>query len=465
MATTNVIPMPVPLNVLESELLNLAAHITAAQCRFLKLLAEFDNRHGWTGDGIYSCAHWLSWRASMDIRTATEHLRVAHALPHLPKITEAFAAGQISYSKVRAITRLTGSDSSTLTRMAAELAAGVSDEKYTTVADTETAERVLLNIALSGTASHLESVVRAVRRQHTPPGRAAARRSLSWQWDDDGSLVVKARLTPEEGASLIAEIDALVPARAPITHPADQPPEDLDERATEQEPGPATDRLAARRADALLALVHGSADEESGPVVERGNAQVVIHFDTTTGTSRIAGGPEIPAATAERLSCDARVQILLDDKTNNRMYMGRARRLATPSQIAALIARDGERCLFPGCTHTRHLQCHHVLSWLFGGPTDIDNLLLICAFHHGTIHDHGYQIYRVSDRWEFRRPDGTPIPAPTPLSGNTESLIEMNTHDQIRITENTLTPHWGGERLDLDIVLAALLPTRIPTAA
>ncbi|MGH3584804.1 MAG: hypothetical protein ACRDQ0_00630 [Pseudonocardia sp.] len=81
------------------------------------------------------------------------------------------------------------------------------------------------------------------------------------------------------------------------------------------------------------------------------------------------------------------------------------------------------------------------------------------------IHDHGYQIHRQPGRWEFRRPDGTPIPTPTPLSGNTESLIEMNTEDQIRITENTLTPHWGGERLDLDIVLAALLPTRIPTAA
>ncbi|MGH8963967.1 MAG: DUF222 domain-containing protein, partial [Actinomycetes bacterium] len=144
--STNIIPLPATsIEGLEDELLNLAGHIAAAECQFLTLLAEFDDRRGWVGDGIYSCAHWLSWRAGMGIRTATEHLRVAHALQRLPRITEAFAAGQISYSKVRAITRLTGSDSSTLTRMAAEIVAGVSDEKYTTVADPDRAERVLLN--------------------------------------------------------------------------------------------------------------------------------------------------------------------------------------------------------------------------------------------------------------------------------------------------------------------------------
>ncbi|MGH3585425.1 MAG: DUF222 domain-containing protein, partial [Pseudonocardia sp.] len=232
MSDVNVIPLPTKsLEVLEDELLNLAAHLAAAECRFLKLLAEFDDRHGWAGDGICSCAHWLTWRAGMGIRTATERVRIAHALQNLPKITEAFAAGQISYSKVRAITRLTGTDTATLTRMAAELAARDTDQDLTTVADPDRAERVLLNIALSGTASHLESVVRAVRRQHTPPGRAAARRSLSWRWDEDGSLVVNARLAPEEGAALIAQLDALVQPRAPITHPTDQPPEDLDERA------------------------------------------------------------------------------------------------------------------------------------------------------------------------------------------------------------------------------------------
>jgi hypothetical protein len=453
------------LSELESELLGLAGHIAAAECRFLQLLAEFDDRDGWAGDGIRSCAHWLSWRAGMNIRTAVERLRVAHALHNLPLITEAFAAGQLSYSKVRAITRITGSDTATLNRIAAEIAAGTSDLRHTMVADPETAERVLLNLALSGTASHVETLVRAVRRRHTPPADTAARRSLTWHWDDDGSLILRARLTPDAGATLIAAIEALVPARIPVSHPVPPSPDDLDDRAREQEPGPAADRMEARRADALLALVTGR-DREDGPVVERGTTQVIVHFDATTSTARLQNGPEVPASTAERLACDARVQVLLNDREGNRMYLGRSRRLATPAQIAALTVRDGEGCQFPGCTHTRHLHAHHLQHWLHGGPTDIDNLVLVCSFHHGAIHDHGYRIHRLPGRWEFLRPDGSPIPTTAqPLTGNTESLIEMHTRARLRIDHNTLTPDWYGDRLDPDPILDALLPRRITTAA
>jgi hypothetical protein len=110
----SVIPFPTPLQAmttpkLESELLGLAGHIAAAEARFLQLLGEFDQRGGWAGDGIRSCAHWLSWRAGMSRRTAVERLRVAHALRNLPRISAAFGAGRVSYSKVRAITRITGS--------------------------------------------------------------------------------------------------------------------------------------------------------------------------------------------------------------------------------------------------------------------------------------------------------------------------------------------------------------------
>jgi hypothetical protein len=103
---------PVPLAELESELLGLAGHIAAAQSRFLVLLAEFDDRGGWAGPGLRSCAHWLSWRAGMSLRTATEQVRVAHALTHLPLVAAAFAAGTVSYSKVRAITRVAVPDTS-----------------------------------------------------------------------------------------------------------------------------------------------------------------------------------------------------------------------------------------------------------------------------------------------------------------------------------------------------------------
>jgi hypothetical protein len=219
--------------------------------------------------------------------------------------------------------------------------------------------------------------------------------------------------------------------------------------------------VAARRADALLTLISPDSDE----AVARGAAQVVVHLDASTGAARLEDGPEIPDATAERLACNARVQLLLNDRTGNRMYLGRARRLATPTQIAALTVRDGAGCRFPGCTHTRHLHAHHVRHWLHGGRTDVDNLVLICSFHHQVLHDHGYRIHHQTGRWEFLRPDGTPIPAPVALSGNAESLIEMNTRARLRINRSTLTPDWYGERLDLDPILDALLPRRVTAAA
>jgi hypothetical protein len=345
------------------------------------------------------------------------------------------------------------------------LAAGDPELRHT-VADPDTAEEILLSLARNGTAGHLETVVRAVRRRHTPPDNHTARRSLSWQWDEDGSLILRARLTPDDGAALIASIEALVQPPTPINHPVPPTPDDLEQRAREQEPGPAADRLAARRADALLTLVNGHTESESAPVVERGKAQLIVHLDASTGTARLDNGPEIPATTAERLACDARVQLLLNDRTGNRMYLGRSRRLATPAQIAALTVRDGSGCQFPGCTHTRYLHCHHVIPWWAGGRTDVDNLILLCGFHHRAIHDHGYRIRRVAGRWEFRRPDGTPLPAiPAALTGNAESLIEMHTRARLQIDHNTLTPHWEGDRLDPDPILDALFPRRIRAAA
>jgi hypothetical protein len=99
-------PSARPLKHVEAELCSLAGQIAAATSRFLRVLAEFDAREGWAGWNIRSCAHWLSWRCGLDLRTAREHVRVARALVELPKVRECFDAGRISYSKVRAIARV-----------------------------------------------------------------------------------------------------------------------------------------------------------------------------------------------------------------------------------------------------------------------------------------------------------------------------------------------------------------------
>lgn len=581
---------------LESELLGLAGHIAAAKCRFLQLLAEFDGRGGWVGPGVRSCAHWLSWQAGMSLRTAAEHVRVAHALAKLPQVTEAFAAGRLSYSKVRAITRVTadlpeeqpdpgaagqegsraggeqagaeppqygppqpgdgggvgaggnraseagasgtgangtGADEAGTGGVSGAGAGGVDADagagaggaeqsafpgsREPRVAPPAEVEQTLLKVALAGTASHLETVVRAVRRRTADPARAQAARSLCWTWTDEGSLVLRGRFAAAEGAILIAAIEAAVippPAGGSGETGVPDRPVDWRQRAVEHPPGATDDRIGARRADALLALtaaatepddpddpddlddlddldiedldtgphagaaVDGGAETaaeppESGrtrrprrsrrPVVRRNWTKIVVHVEATTGTARIPGGPDLPPATAERLACDAQVQLLLSDTQHNRLYLGRTRRLASPAQIAALTIRDHGRCQFPGCSHTHHLHAHHIRPWWAGGRTDIDNLVLLCGFHHRLLHDHAYRIDRTPDRWRVLRPDGTEITPTTPLTGDLDSLIGHATRAGRLISDCTVTPTWPGERLDLDPVLDVLLPRPTPT--
>src|SRR5437763_3610897 len=94
-------PPPVPLERLEAQICELAGHLAAATCRFLVLLADFDARRGWASWEMSSCAQWLSWKCQMSSGTAREHVRVARALPDLPVIRARFAAGRLSYAKVR----------------------------------------------------------------------------------------------------------------------------------------------------------------------------------------------------------------------------------------------------------------------------------------------------------------------------------------------------------------------------
>ena len=101
-------PVVTELEHLEHEIVELAAQIHAATCRWLELVAEFDRREGWSSWGCKSCAHWVAWRCAISPVAAREHVRVARALAELPLIRAAFARGELSYSKVRALTRVAG---------------------------------------------------------------------------------------------------------------------------------------------------------------------------------------------------------------------------------------------------------------------------------------------------------------------------------------------------------------------
>jgi hypothetical protein len=236
------------LDHLGDEIALLSAHLDAATARLLDLIREFDARGGWN-TGFRSCAAWLSWRVGLDLGAARERVRVARALGTLPLLAQALACGQLSYAKVRALTR---------------------------VATPETEAR-LLGVGRAGTAAHVERIVRGWRsvdrRAETRETKLRhARRALHVYQDEDGMVVLRGRLEPEVGALLI---QALAAAREALYQRA-RVPEGESGRGNISEETPS---MAQRQADALAlvaetALHHGL---DPGGLGER--YQVVVHVD------------------------------------------------------------------------------------------------------------------------------------------------------------------------------------------
>jgi len=173
------------INELRDEITQLAGHLNAANYRLLRLIAEFDRREGWVDNATQSCAHWLNWQCGIDLGAAREKVRVALALEGLPKISAAMERGEISYSKVRAITRVACPDT----------------------------EGSLLEIARHGTAHHVENMVRCFRRakdaeELSRDAQQQLNRTLTYSYDADGSLVLKARLPAEAGALVLKALEA-----------------------------------------------------------------------------------------------------------------------------------------------------------------------------------------------------------------------------------------------------------------
>jgi hypothetical protein len=150
----------------------------------------------------------------------------------------------------------------------------------------------------------------------------------------------------------------------------------------------------ARRADALVALCSNRLAEDA----DADRATVVVHarledLVSDDGGAEIEGGTAIHAETARRLLCDARIQVVIEDEEGEPMRLGRRSREPSAAMMRQLRYRDGE-CRFPGCGTRRFTQAHHIVWWGEGGRTDLDNLVLICSFHHKLVHEHGWRIQR-----------------------------------------------------------------------
>lgn len=451
-------PQPFPFTpqdneTLAGEITLLAGQINAANYRFLKLIAEYDRREAWAGFGVRSCAHWLNWQCGIALGAAREKVRVARCLGGLPGINEAFAMGEISYSKVRAMTRVA----------------------------TEDNEDYLLMIARHGTAQHVEQLVRKYQRVAAvaEPGAAQAQheaRELVYYQDDQGMWVIRGRLPAEAGALVVKAIETAMESMELVDEEADDP---------EQENVPAetsSDTYPQRRADALVAVAEAALSEgvEGGPKASTSPCgddryQLVLHADINALRQ---SGPEASAEdgwqhhhgyldaarlapdVAKRLACDATVVTAIDDGTGNTLNIGRKSRVVPTAMKRALNFRDGG-CRYPGCCESRYTDAHHVQHWVDGGETSLDNLVTLCRHHHRSLHQGHFDVALHSGEFVFNKTSGELIePSPYPLF--TKNVPAETSSDYLDINwpevkTDTAVTSWAGERMDVDMAMQGLL--------
>ncbi len=406
-----------PTERLEHEIAELAGHLNAGCCRWLALVAEFDRRGVWADYGCRSCAEWVAWQCALTTRSAREHVRVARRLTELPLIHEQFAAGRLSFSKVRALTR---------------------------VAEPDT-EEDLIELARHATASQLERVVRGLRQVGTADAEdQQLNRYLVASWEDDGSLSIHGRLPAEDGAAFLAGLDA---AHDRLREQDECLPQRSDgEGGSAEPPRPAHHT----HADALVELARGGAGYD-----------VTVHVDVDVlasdshGQVRIDGGPALAPETARRLACDSSL-IPIIELDGRALSVGRKTRAVPPALRRAVEARD-DACRFPGCEHRRFLDTHHIIHWAHGGETDKSNLVLLCRHHHRLAHEGRIRVCGDADKCvRFRLRDGTPLESsPTPLDGSLRRLHQLNGEAGHEIDRQTCLSGTG-RRMDRNWVVSVV---------
>jgi hypothetical protein len=344
------------------------ARVCDAQRAMFEAIAKGDSRELWRDWGARDMAHWLSMRYGISHWKARRWIAASHALGDLPRISEAFACGEVSVDKVVELCRFaTPQTEGRLLAWAGRVSCA--------------AIRRRGDLAASGSIEETADAERA--------------RFVSWWWSDDGRRFGLAAELPAASGAVVARALQRMAERVPH-----MPGED---DATGAE---------ARRADALVALCSARLGADPDP----DRATVVVHAPLASlvagrgGASLEDGGVAHPE-TARRLACDARVQTVIEDVNGQPLALGRISREPSAAMVRQLRYRDTE-CRFPGCGARQFTQAHHIVWWKRGGTTDLSNLVLICTFHHKLVHEHGWGLRRdPSGAVRWFRPGGVPYHA------------------------------------------------------
>ena len=416
---------------LADEITELCSYLYAAEYQLLVKIREFDANGYWGGPGLMSCAHCLNFKCGMGMNAARERVRVARALPDLPKISAAFEAGTLSYSKVRAMTRVATPEN----------------------------EDFLMNIATHGTAYHVETLVRKysrVRRQREVDTANAIHvtREMTYYWDEDGALVFHGRLPAEQGAvvlkALQMQMERQFQAQREARDVSAETPEEPEDRAP----------VAARRADALAEVAETYMNSEPVANSTADRYQVIVHVSEEA--EYLDDGPDVSAETSRRIGCDCTVVPIKEDDNGEPLSIGRRSRLVPPAIRRALRLRD-DGCRFPGCTRKQFVDAHHIEHWSEGGETSLDNLVQLCRHHHRLVHEGGFSCERTgAGEIVFRDDRARPLPHWSALPRRNREIDAVShlheRFDHLGIAADTCAPDWyAGDTCDWQMAVEGLL--------
>jgi hypothetical protein len=349
-----------------------------------------DRRESYRRDGAVSMKAWLRGSCRLTSAEATAVVSTGRRLEQLPTTAGAFAAGEISATHARVITR-----AMTAGRIAKAADAGIE------LAETD---HILADLARGTTPSQTAQGVARWVAGVDPDGAlddaADVRRRFSMAAGLDGRVHLRGELDPVGGEYLHTALTALMNG--------DRPAGDLRGHAE-------------RQADALVALARGALDEGALPDVrgERPHVRVTIDWQAlcaARGAPGVAGGRlawagPITPETARRLACDASVARIITGPNGLPLDVGRTQRTAGTAIRRAVELRD-EHCVFAGCdAPPEWCDVHHVVHWAFGGPTSCDNGALLCERHHTACHEGGFTVARDAGTscWHTYRPDGSEV--------------------------------------------------------
>ncbi|HSJ82391.1 MAG TPA: DUF222 domain-containing protein [Acidimicrobiia bacterium] len=348
-------------------------------------LVEVDRGQRFLADGSPDLVQWVSARFGVRHSTAGQLVRVARRLPDLPVLRARFAEGVLSLDQTDAISRMATPES----------------------------EEVLIEECLGLSTAALDRVARRANPPTIDDERSVwERRHLGLQWNlDESELKFGGSLPGAEGRLF----------ESAVRDRADRIPENPESGMFDPYP--------ARLADGLVELAATSGDQTAAP------AQITVFADLdaltetteTMGVAELEAGPVIANETARRLACDPIVECAVYDHART-VGVGRRTRLIPGWLRRQLWHRDGG-CRFPGCGRKTWVHGHHIQHWADGGPTDPDNLILLCGYHHRFLHEHGWGIQDNLDLTPmFTRPDGREYPPERPrLDSRLRQLVGLRT--------------------------------------